>query len=248
MVIDDWLEQINDNSLTGACLLDVSKCFDSINHEILLKKLEMYGTADNELHWFWSSLKNRQQMFFFQQDSYEFKEVYIGVAQGSVLDPLYLLLIINDVSNFTTVGCVLNMYAADVIIYTSAATSDDLQLKLQRCVDNIYHWYFRKKLTINKKKSAVMVIGSKMQFQSLNLDQFSIILESNKIELVNKAKYLGLLVKDDLSWDEHILQLCKNMNYNLHNLRRFNKIFPKLLLLKVYKSYIQSNWDYGLSI
>ena len=93
-------------------------------------------------------------------------------------------------SNFTTDGCVLNMYADDVIIYTSAATSDDLQLKLQRCVDNIYQWYFRNKLTINKKKSAVMIIGSKMQLQSLNLDQFSINLESNKIELVTRAKYL----------------------------------------------------------
>ena len=109
-------------------------------------------------------------------------------------------------SNFTDDGCVLNMYmcADDAIIYTSAATSDDLQLKLRRCVDNIYQWYFRYKLTINKKKSAVMIIGSKMQLQSLNLDQFSINLESNKIELVNRAKYLGLLVKDDLSWDEHI--------------------------------------------
>ena len=87
-----------------------------------------------------------------------------------------------------------------------------------------------------------------MQLQLLNLDQFSINLESNKIELVNRAKYLGLLVKDDLSWDEHILQLCKNMNYYLHVLRRLNKIFPKQLLLKVYKSYIQSKLDYGLSI
>ena len=51
-VIDDWLEQIHDNSLTGACLLDISKCFDSINHEILLKKLEMYGITGNELDWF----------------------------------------------------------------------------------------------------------------------------------------------------------------------------------------------------
>ena len=87
-----------------------------------------------------------------------------------------------------------------------------------------------------------------MQLQSLNLDQSSINLESNKIELVNRAKYLGLLVKDDLSWDEHILQLCKNMNYYLHVLGRLNKIFPKQLLLKVYKSYIQSKLDYGLSI
>ena len=81
------------------------------------------------------------------------------------------------------------------------------------------------KLTINKIKSVVMIIGSKMQLQSSNIDQFSINLESNKIELVNRAKYLGLLVKDDLSWDEHILQLCKVMNYYLHVLRRLNKIF-----------------------
>ena len=93
-----------------------------------------------------------------------------------------------------------------------------------------------------------MIIGSKMQLQSLNLDQFSRNLESNKIELVNKAMYLGLLVKDDLSWDQHILQLCKNMNNYLHVLRRLNKIFPMQLLLKVYKSYMQSKLDYGLSI
>ena len=104
-------------------------------------------------------------------------------------------------SNFTTDGCVLSMYADDVVIYTSAATSDYLQLKLQRCVDNIYQWYLRNKLTINKKKFVVMVIGSKVQLQSLNLDQFSLKLEGNQIELVNKAKYLRLLVKDDLSWD-----------------------------------------------
>ena len=93
-----------------------------------------------------------------------------------------------------------------------------------------------------------MVIGSKAKLQSLNLDQFSVNLDSNKIEFVNKAKYLGLLVKDDLSWDDHILQLCKTMNYYVHVLCRLNKIFPKQLLLKIYKSYVQSKLDYGLSI
>ena len=247
-VIHDWLEQIHDNSLTGACLLDISKCFDSINHEILLKKLEMYGITGNELDWFSSYLKNRKQMVFFQQDSSDFQEVYSGVPQGSVLGPLLFLLFINDVSTFTTEGCALNMYADDVTIYTSAETSDELQMKLQLCVDNVHQWYNMNRLTVNKKKSAVMVIGSKAQLQSLNLDQFSVNLDSNKIEFVNKAKYLGLLVKDDLSWDDHILQLCKTMNYYVHVLRRLNKIFPKQLLLKIYKSYVQSKLDYGLYI
>ena len=166
-VIDDWLEQIHDNSLTGACLLDISKCFDSMNHEILLKKLEMYGITGIELDWFSSYLKNRKQMVFFQQDSSDFQEVYSGVPQGSVLRPLLSLLFINDVSNFTTEGCGLNMYAEDVIIYTSAETSDELQMKLQSCVDNVHQWYNMNRLTVNKKKSAVMVIGSKAQLQSL---------------------------------------------------------------------------------
>ena len=247
-VIDDWLEQIHDNSLTGACLLDISKCFDSINHEILLKKPEMYGITGNELDWFSNYLKNRKQMVFFQQDSSDFQEVYNWVPQGSVLGPLLFLLFINDVSNCTTEGCALNMYADDVIIYTSAETSDELQMKLQLCVDNVHQWYNMNRLTVNKNKSAVMVIGSKAQLQSLNLDQFLVNLDSNKIEFVNKAKYLALLVKDDLSWDDHVLQLCKTMNYYVHVLRRLNKIFPKQLLLKIYKSYVQSKLDYGLSI
>ena len=62
------------------------------------------------------------------------------------------------------------MYANDLIIYTSAATSDDLQMKLQLCVDNVHQWYKMNRLTASKKKSAVMVIGSKVQLQSLNLD------------------------------------------------------------------------------
>ena len=139
------------------------------------------------------------------------------------------------------------MYADDVVIYTTASTGDDL-LKSQRCVDNIYQWYFRNKLPINKTKFAVLIIGSKMQLESLNLDQLSMNLESNTIELINRAKYLRLLVNDYLSRDDHILQLCRNMNFYLHVLRRLNKIFPKQLLLKVSKSYIQSKLDYGLSL
>ena len=64
----------------------------------------------------------------------------------------------------------------------------------------------------------------------------------------NLYDHIWWYIYDDLSWDEHILQLCKNMNYYLHVLRRLNKIFPKQLLLNVYKSYIQSKLDYGLSI
>ena len=156
-VIDDWLENVNDGAITGACLLDISKRFDSINHTILLKKLEMYGITCTELKGFSSYLRGRKQIVkFHQETTSEFCDITCGVPQGSVLGPILFLLFINDISNFTVVGCVLNMYVDDVIIYTSATSKDELEYRLQVCIDNISNWYRMNKLCINKIRRNLM--------------------------------------------------------------------------------------------
>ena len=80
-VIDDWLENINEGELTVACQLDISKCFDSINHDILLKKLEMYRFQDIELNWFKRYLHNRQQLSF-QQETSEYLYIKMAYRKG----------------------------------------------------------------------------------------------------------------------------------------------------------------------
>ena len=72
---------------------------------------------------------------------------------------------INDVSNFTVEGCAWNMFPNVVILYTSATSKDELEYKLQACIGNISNWCRMNKLCINKKKSDVMVIGSKSQLK-----------------------------------------------------------------------------------
>ena len=101
---------------------------------------------------------------------------------------------------------------------------------------------------VNKKKSDVMVIGSKWQLKSLKLYDFKISVNSDKLLLAKQAKYLGLWVRNDLSWDDHILELCRKMYYYFHMFRRLRKILPSALLLNIYKTYVQSKIDYGLSI
>ena len=118
-VIDDWLENVNDCAIMGTCLLDISKCLHSINHTIRLKKLEVYGITSTELTWLSNYLRGRKQVVKFHQKTSEFCYITCGVPQGRVPGPIFFLSFINDISSFAIEACVLNMYADDVIIYTS---------------------------------------------------------------------------------------------------------------------------------
>ena len=110
---------------------------------------------------------------------------------------------INDENNFRPIS-VISHIAKMIESFVSDQIIKYIEDHAFISIDQSAYLKNMNRLTVNKKKSAVMVIGSKAQLQSLNLDQFSVNLDSNKIEFVNKAKYLGLLVKDDLSCDDHI--------------------------------------------
>ena len=79
--------------------------------------------------------------------------------------------------------------------------------------------------------------------KSLNPDDFTISVDSDKLVLAKQATYLGLWVRNDPSWDDHILELCRKMFYYFHMFRRLRKILPSALLLNIYKTYVQSKID-----
>ena len=84
--------------------------------------------------------------------------------------------------------------------------------------------------------------------KSLNLDDFTIYVASDKLLLARQARYLGLWARNYLSWDDHILELCREMYYYFHMFHRLRKILPSALLLNIYKACVQWKIDYGLSI
>ena len=135
------------------------------------------------------------------------------MPQGSVLGPVLFLLFINDISNFAANCCLINLFADDTIIYTRGDSIEEVQNKLQTCLDNIYKWYSRNRLLINIDTSKVMIIGSIWQLKSLNLDDFVINYNDTPLELVERAKYLGMFINSDISWYFHIQNLCKQMRY-----------------------------------
>ena len=144
-------------------------------------------------------------------------------------------LYINEISNFAANGCLMNLFGDDIIVYTSGDSIEEVQNKLQTCLVNIYKLYSRNRLLINIDKSKVMIIGSIWQLKSLNLDDLVINYNDTPLELVERAKYLGMIINSDISWDCHIQNLCNQMRYLLSLSRRLRSIFPENLLLQVYK-------------
>ena len=122
----DIIERIRDNmdNCMYGCgvFIDLKKAFDTVNHEILLTKLEHYGIRNNMLNWFRSYLTDRKQYVSFNGESSEILNITCGVPQGSVLGPLLFLLYINDLPNISN-KLSFFLFADDTNLYYE---SDDL--------------------------------------------------------------------------------------------------------------------------
>ena len=91
-MIDLWLNAIENSKMVGVMLVDFKKAFDLVDHQILIKKLEIYGLKADTLLWFNTYLSNRKQQVAINNSKSEFKHISCGVPQGSILGPLLFLL------------------------------------------------------------------------------------------------------------------------------------------------------------
>ena len=245
-VLDDCLEAINESEMIGACFLDIQKCFDTIDHEILLKKLSKYGIDDKELLWFKNYLNDRTQIVACNGKLSKKQKLSVGVPQGSSLGPFLFLVFINDLSQSVPDGYI-NMFADDVMIYVTGKTLKEIKISLQKCVNRAYEWYNCNKLSINSSKSNVMLIGSQRNIFT-HAEELDIYLGNTKLKQVRSTRYLGLEVDCFLKWDSHIQNLCRSISGKLVTMSRLRPFLCEELLNKMYRTNIQPCIDYGISI
>jgi hypothetical protein len=243
-VIEDWREIISDKNLVGTCFLDISKCFDSIDHSILICKLEKYGVKGIEKAWFTNYLTNRQQVVKCNNKMSQPLNVEIGVPQGSILGPILFLLFINDLTQHCN-GAQCNLFADDALFYVYGKDLNEVNIKLQNCIKSVEDWYQSNKLTLNAKKSNVMLVHNSNRIINKSLN---ITVNTTKLDQVDHVKYLGVWLDEKLQWHHHINSICKKTNKKLAMLNRVSEFLPQSSLLSIYKSFIMPTFDYADTI
>ena len=186
---NDVLLMVDSRTNVLLMLLDLSAAFDTINHEILIRKLEFtYGLKMEVLSWFKSYLSNRTFRVKVRNEFSEDCALTIGVPQGSILGPLLFVLYTKDLDTIVSRYDVkFHFYADDTQVYLSFDVhSDNPDIsRLCDCYQDIKQWMSSCFLKLNEEKTEIMEIGPYMN----KFDQ--ICLGETVIDLVRKAKNLG---------------------------------------------------------
>ena len=136
--------------------LDFSKAFDTVDHKIILQKLEMYGVNGASLKWFESYLSESTQYVTYNSVKYARERVNCGVPQGSILGPLLFLLYINDLSSVSEY-CYSVLFADDTNVFISGENVNVLCSRLNEELEDIREWLCCNKLSLNVSKTHYML-------------------------------------------------------------------------------------------
>ena len=153
---NEWIKNIDKSLLNGVIFLDLKKAFDTMDHSILLRKLEFYGVRSQTLAWFKSYLTGRKQKTLVVGELSDFCTLTCGISHGSNLGPLLFILYINDLPS-CGVYSKPRMYADDTTLTSAAEDPDTLQVKMKSDLDTIQTWLKVNKLTLNVKKNKIHV-------------------------------------------------------------------------------------------
>ena len=207
--------------------IDLSKAFDTIDHSILLSKLDRYGVRGSPNKLIKSYLSNRKQYTQCLDESSDLLEVEFGVPQGSVLGPLLFLIYINDIINSSTLGNFV-LFADDTNIFVSGSNIEDAYSTANAVLDALNKYMVLNKLHINMTKCCYILFKPNSKEIDQPYPDLHLNINGAIIKQVTHTKFLGVTIDEDLSWDQHITDLKRNLYYSLSTLNRIKDFVPKI--------------------
>ena len=181
-------------------LLDFSKAFDKVPHQRLLNKCSYYGIRWNTLLWIASFLQGRTQQVVLDGKKSETLDVTSGVPQWTVMGHFYFCSILTTLPELVTYTA--RLFADDCLLYRKICKEDTILL--QKDLDNLQQWEDTWLMQFNPDKCEVLRVTNKRKPIAKNYT-----IHGKTLELVKNAKYIGLNISHNLSWNHHIGTVTK---------------------------------------
>ena len=241
-LIDQIANAIDNKKITIGVFLDLSKAFDTVNHHILLHKLEHYGITSTTLNWFRSYLEHRKQYVNFKSANSEATSVSYGVPQGSILGPLLFLLYINDLPNASTILHSI-LFADDTNLFFSHSDLTQATDIMNRELYNTTQWLNSNRLSLNVKKTHFMVFKTPRKL--IDTSNISIQISDESISQTKASKFLGIIIDENLTWKTHMNDIARKVAKNIGIINKVKTIFSERMLLMLYFTMIYPYLSYG---
>ena len=240
------LKSVDEGKITLGVFIDFQKAFDTINHDILIRKLSHYGICGTALKWFADYLSDRFQFIKYRETMSPHMKISCGVPQGSVLGPTLFLIYINDLPNSSDFFN-FRLFADDSNLFHTFQTGQtDIDMhEVSKELYKVQKWCYANKVTINLSKSNYMIIKSKRRSVQIKGD---LDIAGSTLLKVDTASFVGLQIDKHLTWTEHIKMVNKTIRSKVGILFRLRHFVPQKILLLLYKALIQPHLMYGIEV
>ena len=215
-IVDKIHEGIEKVMFSCGIFLDFSKAFDTVNHAILVRKLEHYGIRGIAKDWFVSYLSNRKQFTSIGNTNSWELPISCGIPQGSVLGPLLFLVYINDLCNCTN-SLDLHLFADDPNLFFCHKSLVCLEKIINTELAHVETWLNTNKLSLNISKSNFVIFHPPQK--KVN-DPIKLYVNNTLLEEKNHVKYLGIMMDNNLNWKSHAAYIAKKIKRSIEILSK----------------------------
>ena len=241
--VDSCTTSLNDKIYTIAVFLDLSKAFDTVNKDIMLKKLDYLGFRGVVNEWFASYLSDRRMYVQYENSRSVMKTLNIGLPQGAVSSPYLFTLYVNDMHQASDKLTFLH-FADDTTVHMSGRNLRQLCVDVSAELLKVSEWMKANRLSLNVDKTSFMLFTHKV----VNREEVEIDIGGRVVQQARSAKFLGILIDDRLSFNQHTMALRKKLSCALGIMYKMSGYVPGHILRMMYYSLFYPHLICGLSV